>query len=77
MLITLHPTYTFRVEITDRPRALGNEIQAGETMSGRQFSDPLKNKTGCDEALMAVHEALSKAGIRNFTISLDRFDHKS
>ena len=77
MMTILHPTYTLRIEIQDKPRETGSGVMTGETLSGRKFSDPINGKTGCDEVIQTVHEALDKAGIRNFLISLESFQHKS
>ena len=68
MLQVLNPTYTLRVEITDR--ASGG------------FSDGISGKTGCDEVLAAVTAALENsstlklAGVTSIYVSLERFEHR-
>lgn len=66
MMIVLHPTYTIQLEIQDR---LGD--------AGNGYFNGLIGKTGCDEALSAVKVALETAGIKNFTVRLERFEHAS
>lgn len=74
MFTVLHPTYTLRVDIQDRSRDAGQPILVGETMSGRQFANDDLSKTGCDEVLAAVRDALTKAGIKTFRVSLDKYE---
>lgn len=88
MLQILNPKYTLRIEITDllpSPQALG--LQGGvilargsgaqdQAPSGRRFHNDtgFVSKTGCDEVLAAVKEALQKAGLGNALVTLERFE---
>lgn len=67
MMIVLHPTYTIRLEIQDRLRADGQQ----------NYFNQLAGKTGCDEVLAAVKGALNDAGIQNFNVYLEKFEHTS
>lgn len=81
MLMVLHPTYTLRVRIQDR-----SDLQAGMGMGSAgiagsapqkpyRYYDSMTGKTGCDDVLAAVKEALSKAGVKA-DVSLESFKHE-
>ena len=80
MLTLLHPTYTLTVEIQDRLSDAGQQLGGpgmyvtGGQMPTRKYAT--SGKTGCDEVLMAVKDALHQAGVWA-TVSLDRFEHKA
>lgn len=90
MMHALYPTYTLRIEIADVPPPPNSGIFAGAQvgMVGGQglvsstygvptqkYYNSSMNKTGCDEVLAAVRDALSKAGIQSI-ISFEKFEHK-
>ena len=80
MMVVLNPTYTLRVTIRDET-AQGSNMQAGfqgqmsslNPPSGRKWWDPLTDKTGCDQVLSAVKDALAKAGLQA-SVDFDRFE---
>lgn len=82
MMILMHPTYTLKIEIQDRPPQQ-NAIYPNQmaTLQGGSPVDPHKfyrsGKTGCDDVLAAVKDALAKAGLSDgVTVSFERFEHK-
>lgn len=85
MLQVLSPTYTIRVEIKDKQQSQGHSLVVGSAQRPGEFRDIQKlhqffegmdGKTGCDEVLAAVRNALQKAGIQNVSVSLERFEHR-
>lgn len=84
MYVQLFPTYTLRIEIRDGA-PVAQQFQAGQAMhaviggavpanpTGKYYSPA---KTGCDDVLVAVRDALVKAGIPNANVTLERFEHK-
>jgi hypothetical protein len=80
VLQILNPTYTLRVEITDRfpePQVVSpGATSVTNSTFGRQFSNGLTGKTGCDEVLALVRDALESKGVKHFTVSLERFEQK-
>ena len=81
MLAVLHPTYTLRVTVKDRMRvADANSAQGlaslGKPQNPHRFFNGLTGKTGCDEVLVAVKEALQSKGIV-CEIMFERFEHQS
>ena len=80
MLAVLNPTYTLRLVIKDAlPEPMNYQIGQQQLASlnspvDRRWYNGLAGKTGCDEVLAAVRDALSKAGIQA-DIRLDRFEH--
>lgn len=83
MMMVLSPTYRMTVTIKDRlPTQQGNSTSAqtaamsigAEPKSPYKFADMLRGKTGCDEAMAAVKDALAKAGLEA-EVSFDQFSH--
>lgn len=83
MMMVLSPTYKMTVTVKDRlPVQQGNSISAQtvamsigmEPKSPYKFADMLHGKTGCDEALAAVKDALAKAGLEA-EVSFEQFSH--
>jgi hypothetical protein len=83
MFMVMSPTYKMTVTIKDRlPQQQGNMMSAqgvamsigSEPKSPYKFADMLHGKTGCDEALAAVKDALSKAGLEA-EVFFDQFSH--
>jgi hypothetical protein len=83
MLAVLNPTYSLRVIIKDAlpenasyqtgiPGQQAGSIQAA---NGRKWYNGLTGKTGCDDVLSAVRDALNKVGIQA-EVSLDKFEHR-
>lgn len=80
-MLVLSPTYTLRIEIADRSRVSG---PVADGMSGLSFvqnpGSPYRyfgpDKTGCDDVLKAVRDALKAANIEA-TVSFERFEHKA
>ena len=68
MLITLHPTYTFRVTVK-RPAPKSEFVNAMAAqhqtwkLSYGEFWDGIKGTTGCDEVMARVTKALADAGL--------------
>lgn len=83
MLIVLNPTYSLRVVIKDAlPENANSQFQNNNvlsqqqtSMNGRKWYNGLTGKTGCDDVLSAVKEALNKANIQA-EVSLDKFEHR-
>jgi hypothetical protein len=84
MMRILHPTYTLKIEIKDVPPSMQMQAEPGGGYVGSQFAasgdigrhkyfNSLANKTGCDEVMAAVKDALVKAGIQA-DISFERFE---
>lgn len=73
MLMVLHPTYTLRVRVQDRMQQ-PTSFTSGQEWNPHRYFDSRSGKTGCDEVLAAVKDALSKAGIEA-DVSLDEFKH--
>lgn len=68
MLVTLHPTYTFRVTVK-RPAPVNEFVNAAAQaaqswkLSYGEFWDGIKGTTGCDEVMTAVTKALADSGL--------------
>lgn len=66
-LVVMYPTYSFTIAVHDRVHQnamTGTSIGfQAEPPSLYKFYDPAKGKTGCDEAMKAVVDALNKAGL--------------
>jgi len=78
MMIILHPTYTLRVEIQDRPGELSEALTMTTGVRKlHKYADIMNNKTGCDEVLVAVKKAISDAGIEHACVSLEKFEHRA
>ena len=76
MLMVMHPTYELRVEIKDvAAQQVTFSANPAEPYNGHKFFDGLKGKTGCDEVLAAVKDALAKAGLQA-DVSLQKFSHR-
>jgi hypothetical protein len=83
MLAALNPTYSLRVIIKDalpEPMSYQAGQQAGmaamnSPANGRKWYNGLTGKTGCDDVLSAVRDALNKVGIQA-EVSLDKFEHR-
>ena len=79
MMVVLNPTYTLRVVIKDE--IAQNMIFQGQAASqnppptGRKWYDPSASRTGCDQVLSAVKDALAKAGVQA-EVSFDKFEHR-
>ena len=80
MMVVLNPTYSLRVVIQDAsPQTMTYQAgsQTGMAMQnpppGRKWWDPLAGKTGCDNVLAVVKDALAKAGLEA-QVSFDRFE---
>ncbi len=59
MLIVLYPTYKISVEIKDRPiPPTADHYGEGKNYKPHKFFDSFAGRSGCDEALAAVKEAL-------------------
>lgn len=79
MLIVLHPTYSLRVEIKDRPVPQGGNFGIGSDQvitRPHKWFDTSTGKVGCDEVLAAVKDALSKAGL-DADVSFDKFERRA
>lgn len=74
MLQILYPTYTLRLRIQDRGDLIRDKTFP-HIMSNRYY-DSASGKTGCDDVLTQVREALTTAGIVVFELTLDCFDHE-
>ena len=82
MFIVLSPTYKMTVTIKDCLPQQSGTVSAqtmamgigSEPKSPYKFSDRLHGKTGCDEAMAAVKDALAKAGLEA-EVSFDQFSH--
>jgi hypothetical protein len=83
MLRVLYPTYTLKIEIKDIPPSA--QMQGAVAMVMRpdgymgndcqnKYFNSVTGKTGCDEVLAAVKDALAKAGIQA-TLSFEKFEH--
>ena len=88
MMQVLYPTYTLKVVIQDR-RAdpVPGQITQVQDLSQLQalsnggapyrFYGAYGEKTGCDDVLKAVKDALLKANIAGgVTVTFERFEHK-
>lgn len=81
MMMVLNPTYTLQIVIKDAPptvnqaamQGLGGQMSA--TAFQRKWFNDATGKTGCDDVLAAVKEALSKAGL-DACVRLERFEQK-
>lgn len=80
-LKVLEPTYRFRVVVKDPVRmasmgTVANQFKdaVDQPKSPQRWFNGLTGKTGCDEALAAVKDALSKAGIEA-DVWLEQFSH--
>lgn len=86
MMRVLVPTYTLRIEIGDpiptpvQGVAMGvahHQYQAQvDPGTGQKYWNGLTGKSGCDEVVKAVQEALSKANVSHATVTFERFEHK-
>ena len=86
MMQVLYPTYTLEIEVKDVPpqsnSMSGLQGQMG-TLAGVPSApySPYKwfnsgaGKTGCDEVLAVVRDALSKAGIQA-SVRFEKFEHR-
>ena len=77
MIRVLNPTYVFRLEFKDEISGHMTAIAAQNYPTSTRltrFFDPLNGKSGCDECLAAIKDALSKAGI-NCSVTLEKFEH--
>jgi hypothetical protein len=88
-LYVLNPTYSLRVVITDelpdqtmrgQTGMVWHEVPEGQYLrqpapSGHKWHDPLAGKTGCDEVLSAVKDALAKAGLQA-EVHFVSFEHR-
>jgi len=63
MIVTLYPTYTFRVTVQ------GDALRGGEW-------NGVEGKTGCDETWAKLKKALADAGL-HADVMLDKFEHRS
>lgn len=79
---SLEPTYTLRVAIVDAASEITPHMLQAQMLQGQFGATPNSarkyfkdGKTGCDEVLAAVREALLKAGIRA-EVTFERFEHK-
>jgi len=87
MMRVLSPIYTLRLEIVDAVAPQQSFTGQGTidpitgTLCLQTFPNPYKwhnalmGKSGCDEVLAAVKDALEKAGIPA-QVSLERFEHR-
>lgn len=75
MMIVLHPTYTLRVEVQDQYE-MNYDKKPGCFSDGRRFFNSASGKTGCDEVMAVVKEALLKAGLDHFAVSLERYEQR-
>lgn len=78
MMMIMHPTYSFNVEIQDRPRpvqAIDGLVDMGR-LSDRKYYYPEEGKIGVDEVLALVNKALGDAGL-SAHVRFTGFDHKA
>lgn len=77
MLQVLNPTYSLRVVIKDElpTPVMMDQMTSMQSPYSRKWYDPLAGKTGCDDVLSAVKEALAKAGLQA-EISFVSFEHR-
>jgi hypothetical protein len=84
MMVVLHPTYTLTITVKDRS-SLSAQLsgvgkiatcQSAPVNPYKYFGGYNSNRSGCDEILVAVRDALAKAGIAA-EISLERFEHQA
>ena len=54
----------------------GGEMRPPKPEPLHKYFDGLAGKTGCDEVVQAVKDALMKYGITNASVSLERFEHR-
>lgn len=79
MMILLHPTYTLRISVHDRPQdqslsgVMGNLNNAPPRVPFK-FYDSTAGKIGCDQVLKAVGDALRSAGIAA-GVFFEKFEH--
>lgn len=77
MMRVLDPVYTFRVELRDKmQQPSGNNMQvftSGAPPRLQKFFDGLNGKSGCDEAMAAIKDALKNLDCE---VHLERFEHK-
>lgn len=81
MMRVLEPTYQMRVTVKDPMRTGSMGTVAAQFKDARdippsphKFFNSLAGKSGCDEALAAVKDALAKAGIEA-EVWLEQFSH--
>ena len=77
MLQVLNPTYVFKVTFKDEITGMAAAVAAQNYPASTKltkFFDSANGKTGCDEVLAAIKDALTKAGL-TCDVWLDTFKH--
>lgn len=85
MMRVMVPTYTLRIEVKDpMPTLAGNFSAQGSIQSQGVSSEPSNPQkywngrtgaTGCDHVVDVIKKALGQAGVTDFTVFFEKFEH--